>query len=335
MELVNFQLNIPLRRERFDACLLQTGRTELRRHGVKVLQINMGKLCNQACKHCHVEAGPRRTEIMGWQVMERLLEVAALASIETVDITGGAPEMNPHFRKFVEALTELGKDTIIRCNLTIVEEPGYGWLPEFYAAHGVTLICSLPCYGPDNVRAQRGNGVFEKSIAAMRKLNRAGYAMSRDGGVLDLHLVYNPLGGSLPPDQAALTADYRRELGSRYEVYFNDLYTLANLPIGRFRQHLEREGKLDAYLELLEENFNAATVDHLMCRDTLSIGWDGKIYDCDFNQMLDMEIAGGEISILDPAFRPESLLAVPIDTGEHCLGCTAGAGSSCGGALAT
>ena len=333
MELVDFQLDAPAGRGRFEDCLLREGTRELRRGGVKVLQINVGKLCNQACKHCHVEAGPRRTEVMSWEVMERLLDLAAHPAIETVDITGGAPEMNPHFREFVTRLSALGKELIVRCNLTIVEEPGFEWLPEFYAARRVNLICSLPCYGPENVAKQRGAGVFEKSISAMRKLNRVGYGMEprRRGLVLDL--VFNPVGDSLPPDQEALETAYRRELGRNHGVRFNNLYTLANLPVGRFRQFLRRQGRLGSYLNLLEDAFNAATLEHLMCRNTLSVGWDGRVYDCDFNQMLEMEIAGGGLSVLDPEFKLERLHGAAIETGEHCLGCTAGSGSSCGGAL--
>ena len=325
MELVEIQPIPQPRRGRFQDCLARAGQAELYRKPVTVMQVNVGKLCNQACKHCHVEAGPKRTEIMTWEVMERVLEVARNPDIATVDLTGGAPEMNPHFQPLVERLREMGKSIIVRCNLTIVEESGYEWLPSFYAANGVKLICSLPCYGPENVAKQRGKGIFEKSISAMRKLNAAGYAAGNittaGGGELTLDLVYNPVGPFLPPGQAELEAEYREALEKNFRVFFNSLFTLANLPIGRFRHSLSRQGQLGPYLDLLENAFNPATVEHLMCRDTLSIGWDGKIYDCDFNQMLDMEIADGGISILDPGFKLQHLQKEPIAIGEHCLGC--------------
>lgn len=342
MELIEPQLQSPAQLGRFEACLARTGQPVLQRLPLSVLQVNLGKLCNQACKHCHVEAGPKRTEIMTWEVMERVLELATHPEVTTIDLTGGAPEMNPHFRALVQRLRTLDKELIIRCNLTIVEEPGYQWLPAFYVANGVRLICSLPCYGPENVTKQRGQGVFDKSIRALRKLNAAGYACPNGaangaanggGGGLILDLVYNPLGPFLPPAQDTLEAEYRQALESNYGVFFSHLLTLTNLPIGRFRQSLSREGQLAPYLDLLDDAFNSATVEHLMCRNSLSIGYDGKIYDCDFNQMLDMEIAGGSLTIMDPEFRLEDLQQTPIATGEHCLGCTAGAGSSCGGAL--
>jgi radical SAM/Cys-rich protein len=265
--------------------------------------------------------------------MARVLELAAHRGVGTVDLTGGAPEMNPHFRELVRRLRELDKTIIVRCNLTIVEEPGFGWLPEFYAEMRARLICSLPCYGPENVTLQRGRGVFEKSISALRKLNAAGYAADDGASALALDLIFNPVGPALPPGQAGLEADYRRALRDEFGVRFNSLFTMANLPVGRFRNSLSREGRLQPYLELLQDAFNSTTVEHLMCRDTLSIGWDGRIYDCDFNQMLEMETADGAASIFDPTFRLEDLHGTAIATGEHCLGCTAGAGSSCGGAL--
>ena len=317
-------------RERFWERLSETQRWPLRRARTRILQINLGKLCNQTCHHCHVEAGPKRTEIMAWPVMERLIELAAAPPIETVDLTGGAPEMNPHFRRLVEALGTLGKEIIVRCNLTIIEQPDYEWLPEFYRDHRIHLICSLPCYGPENVAKQRGRGVFEKSVRAMAKLNALGYGQGNEA--LRMDLMYNPLGPSLPPPQAALEADYKRELKKNCGVAFDRLLTLTNLPIGRFRQDLKRAGKLADYLEFLEASFNGETVPHLMCRSTLNVGWDGKLYDCDFNQMLELEINGGA-SIFDGNFSLDVLKAARIKTGSHCLGCTAGTGSSCGGAL--
>ena len=347
---------------RFDAKLLQAGLPTLERSATTVLQVNMGKLCNQACKHCHVEAGPKRTEIMEAPVMRRVIELAAHPAVEMVDLTGGAPEMNPHFRQLVERVSALGKTVMVRCNLTITQEPGFAWLPEFYAANRVHLVCSLPCYTPENVNRQRGKGVFGKSIAALRQLNQAGYAAGGEGigGVgngngngngygngngngngnrapgpdaLLLDLVYNPLGPVLPPDQDTLEADYKRELMAHFGVRFSRLLTLTNLPIGRFSQHLKQIGSYQSYLELLESSFNADTLPNLMCRNTLSIGWDGQIYDCDFNQMLEMSIGAPGASILDAEFTLEGLAGTQIRTGKHCLGCTAGAGSSCGGAL--
>ncbi len=330
---------------RFDARLHQAGLSMLERSATTVLQVNVGKLCNQACKHCHVEAGPKRTEIMEAPVMRRVIELAAHPAVEMVDLTGGAPEMNPHFRQLVERISALGKTVMVRCNLTITQEPGFAWLPDFYAANRVHLVCSLPCYTPENVDRQRGKGVFDKSITALRQLNRAGYAAGGEGNgngngngkpgpdALRLDLVYNPLGPVLPPDQDTLEADYKRELMEHFGVRFSRLLTLANLPIGRFSRHLKQSGRYETYLELLENSFNAETLPNLMCRNTLSIGWDGNIYDCDFNQMLEMTIGAPGASILDPEFSLEGLTRTPIRTGRHCLGCTAGAGSSCGGAL--
>jgi radical SAM/Cys-rich protein len=316
---------------RFEQALQRHGLGALQREPTAVLQINVGKLCNQTCNHCHVEAGPRRTEVMGEALVERLIALAAASRVDTVDLTGGAPEMNPHFRRLVSGMAALGKRVLVRCNLTIVQEPGYGWLPEFYAAHRVQLICSLPCYTPANVNKQRGSGVFERSIAALRRLNALGYGTG--DAALRLDLVYNPLGPVLPGDQAGLEADYKRELGQHCGVRFDRLLTLANLPIGRFGRALEQRQELEPYLRLLEASFNPATVPHLMCRNTLSVGWDGQLFDCDFNQMLELPLGGGAPGLFDPGFSLDDLLDVPLRTGPHCLGCTAGSGSSCGGAL--
>lgn len=326
----------PLRpANRFQRTLQRHGVAPLERGEVSVLQINVGKRCNQACKHCHVEAGPKRTEVMEAPMVERMIKLASLPRITTVDITGGAPEMNPHFRRLVEGVTSLGIEVIVRCNLTIVEEPGYHWLPDFYALHGVRLVSSLPCYTLENVEAQRGKGVFGKSIAALQSLNARGYGLPDSG--LQLDLVYNPLGPILPGDQAALEADYKRVLRKEFGIEFHHLLSMANLPIGRFSQALAIKGEHAAYLQLLENAFNPDTVPHLMCRNTLSVGWDGRLYDCDFNQMLEMELSQeseeAAPALFDEAFRLESLRGRPIRTGAHCLGCTAGTGSSCGGAL--
>jgi radical SAM/Cys-rich protein len=314
----------------FRDTLLQHGLGKLRRREVKTLQINVGKLCNQACHHCHVEAGPKRTEIMPSGVAERIMTLLAAApSILTVDITGGAPELNANFRTLVTESREMRKHVIDRCNLTVLFEPGQEMLAEFLAANQVEITASLPCYTEGNVDQQRGKGAFEKSIRALRVLNAIGYG--QQGAGLVLNLVYNPLGASLPPPQEKLEADYKRELRDHFEIEFNRLFTITNMPIKRFAELLSREGKQEAYAALLTNHFNPATVENLMCRDLVSIGWDGRIYDCDFNQMLDLETPGGKNIWEIDSF---SVLANrPIATDSHCFGCTAGAGSSCGGSL--
>ena len=305
----------------------------LTRKTTRTLQVNLGRLCNQACKHCHVEAGPHRTEVMSWPVMERVLELARSPDITQVDLTGGAPEMNPHFRTLVHRLRQLGKSVLSRCNLTILLEPGQEDLAHFYAEHQVSLVSSLPCYGQENVDRQRGNGVFGKSIAALRRLNALGYGVDGHPAGLRLDLVYNPGGPFLPGNQSSLEADYRRELARDYGVSFTSLLTMTNLPIGRFLSDLARKGEVHRYRELLVDGFNPATVDSLMCRDTLSLSWEGDVFDCDFNQMLDLKPNASRTNILHPDFSLQTLASVPIRTASHCLGCTAGAGSSCGGAL--
>jgi radical SAM/Cys-rich protein len=314
----------------FQETLRQHGIGELRRREVTTLQINVGKLCNQACHHCHVEAGPKRTEIMPARVAERILELlAGTPSIETVDITGGAPELNANFRMLVRESRRLEKQVIDRCNLTVLFEPGQETLGEFLAANNVEITASLPCYTESNVDQQRGKGAFEKSIRALRLLNRIGYGQAGSG--LVLNLVYNPLGASLPPPQQKLEADYKSQLRENFGIEFNRLFTITNMPIKRFAEVLYREGQHESYMGLLTNHFNPATVESLMCRDLVSIGWDGKIYDCDFNQMLDMETPNGR-SIWEVASFSE-LANRQIATGSHCFGCTAGAGSSCGGSL--
>jgi radical SAM/Cys-rich protein len=293
------------------------------------LQVNVGKLCNQTCAHCHVGAGPHRREIMTAETAERVLAWLAGTSIPAVDITGGAPELNPSFRRLVAACRALGRRVMVRHNLTVMFEPGQEDLPAFFRAQGVELICSLPCYLEENVDAQRGQGVFVKSIEALRRLNAAGFGPP---GGLTLDLVYNPVGEHLPPPQEALEADYRRELGARYGLRFHSLFTLANMPITRFASHLKRTGRAESYMELLRGAYNPATLPGLMCRHLVSVGWEGTLYDCDFNQMLGMAIRNGRpLKLWD--LKPEDLLGREILTGGHCFGCTAGAGSSCGGAL--
>jgi radical SAM/Cys-rich protein len=301
----------------------------LERGALEVLQINLGYRCNQACQHCHVEAGPKRSEIMDAEVMARILAWARAAGVRAVDLTGGAPELNPHFRRFVDAFLALGCTVTVRCNLTVLFERGQEDLADWYAERGVRLVCSLPCYTRENVDSQRGRGVFDRSILALRRLNALGYG--RDPRLV-LDLVYNPGGAFLPPPQAQLEADYRRRLAEDFGVVFTKLLALANLPIGRFVHWLEREGKLEGYLALLAERFNPATLPQLMCRQLLSVDWRGFVYDCDFNQMRALPFAA-----LAPRrlweLDPKRLRGMPIATGTHCLGCTAGSGSSCGGAL--
>jgi radical SAM/Cys-rich protein len=300
----------------------------LQRTRARVLQLNIGKKCNQTCAHCHVNAGPARTESMNRETLERILSWLDKTSIPVVDITGGAPELNPHFRFLVERCREMKRHVMDRCNLTIFFEPGQEDLPEFLSAHQVEIVASLPCYGADNVDAQRGDGVFQKSVAALQRLNALGYG--RDNA-RQLHLVYNPLGAHLPPPQSALQDDYKTRLREDFGIEFHCLFALANLPIARFAAQLRRDEQWDSYNQLLAENFNPATIDGLMCRDTINVDWQGRVYDCDFNQMLRMPRPGMEFLW---EFSLQELEQGSVLTGGHCFGCTAGAGSSCGGALA-
>jgi radical SAM/Cys-rich protein len=303
----------------------------LRRARPEVFQVNVGKLCNLICTHCHVNAGPKRKEIMTRQTIDRILDWLARTDIPVVDLTGGAPEMIPDFRYFVERAKALrpSRHVIDRCNLTILLEPGYEDLPEFLAANKVEIIASMPCYSPENVNAQRGEGVFEGSIKALQLLNSLGYGKAAD---LPLNLVYNPVGAFLPRPQAELEADYKRELKEHFGIVFNKLYTITNLPIARFASYLRHNGKLEEYMQLLIDNFNPVTIDGLMCRNTISVGWRGEVYDCDFNQQLDMQWENGKRLFLWD-IDPDKIENREIMTGDHCFGCTAGAGSSCGGAL--
>ncbi|HEX9997717.1 MAG TPA: arsenosugar biosynthesis radical SAM (seleno)protein ArsS [Abditibacterium sp.] len=313
---------------RFERALMRHELT-LTRAKTRVLQLNIGKKCNQTCAHCHVGAGPARREMMTREMMEQVLNWLAPTTIETVDITGGAPELNPDFRFLVREIRGLGRHVMDRCNLTVLFEPDQQDLAEFLAANEVEIVASLPCYGPENVDAQRGEGVFDLSIAALQKLNSLGYG--RDDR-LKLHLVYNPLGAHLPPSQSALESDYKRELRAHFGIEFNSLFALANLPISRFAGHLRRENQLESYLDLLENNFNAATIPGLMCRDTINVGWRGEVYDCDFNGMLNLQW-GAEKPLFLWDIDAEKVENRAIATGKHCFGCTAGAGSSCGGAI--
>jgi radical SAM/Cys-rich protein len=303
----------------------------LRHTRTEVLQINVGKLCNLTCTHCHVNAGPKRKEIMTRETVDRILAWLARTDIPTVDLTGGAPEMIPDFRYFVERVRALppSRKIIDRCNLTILVERGFEGLAEFLAAQKVKIIASMPCYSAENVNLQRGEGVFDASIAGLQLLNRLGYGVAGD---LPLHLVYNPVGPFLPGPQAELEADYKRELGAHFGIVFNKLYTITNLPIARFASYLRHNGKLDEYMALLINAFNPETMEGLMCRNTISVGWRGEVYDCDFNQQLDMQWQNGSPQFLWD-IDPDEVDDREIMTGDHCFGCTAGAGSSCGGAL--
>ena len=328
----------------------------LRRMRPEILQVNVGKLCNLACVHCHVNAGPKRKEIMARETVDRIVNWFAKTEIPTLDLTGGAPEMIPDFRYFIERVKGLqpSRHIIDRSNLTILLETAYEDLAEFLATNRVEIIASMPCYSAKNVDAQRGEGVFENSIAALQLLNSLGYGIDPD---LPLHLVYNPVGAFLPPSQEELEIDYKRELKKHFGIVFNQLYALTNLPIGRFASYLRHKGNLEEYMELLIHAFNPATIGGLMCRNTISVGWRGEVYDCDFNQQLGMQWMGRDgppgrpedPSRTDIAERrayddmskplflwdidPDSLEDREIMTGDHCFGCTAGAGSSCGGVL--
>ena len=314
----------------FAQCLAAHGLGPLRRAALSQLQVNLGRLCNQACHHCHVDAGPKRTEIMTWETMEKILGWAQTSGITEADLTGGAPELNPHFRRFVDRLLALGMRVTARCNLTVLLGPEQEDLARWYAGRKIRLVCSLPCYTEKNVDAQRGDGVFTKSIEALKRLNDVGYGRM-DNLVLDL--AYNPGGAFLPPPQEKLETDYRTRLRDDFGIEFSRLLTMTNLPINRFAHFLERSGQTKPYVQLLVQQFNPATVPSLMCRHLVSVDWLGQVYDCDFNQMLDLSLAGKPRRYLwdiDVASLPNSLIA----TDSHCLGCTAGTGSSCGGALA-
>jgi len=319
----------------FPHTLARQGLPPLRRAPLEVLQLNLGRVCNLTCRHCHVDAGPERKESMSPAILAQCLEFARQTGVPTVDLTGGAPEMHPGFRELVVQLSALGRRVIDRCNLTILLAPGFDDLPGFLARHRVEIIASLPCYLETNVDRQRGEGVFEASLEALRRLNAEGYGRPDSGR--HLHLVYNPLGPSLPPDQPRLEADYQRELQARHGVVFNRLYVLANQPISRFLQDLHDAGRLEEYLEKLRNAFNPQTVEGLMCRTTLSVDWRGRLYDCDFNQMLELPLsAAGPATVgeaLQQALANVPLTDLPIATGRHCYACTAGAGSSCQGAV--
>jgi radical SAM/Cys-rich protein len=304
----------------------------LTRRAIDVLQVNLGKYCNQACIHCHVEAGPTRKEMMSRQTVDAVLRFLSATTIPTLDITGGAPELHPHFDYLVESAARLGRHVIDRCNLTAIFETGKDYLPEFFKRHRVELVCSLPCYHRENVDRQRGKGTFDLSIRALQALNGIGYGHAHSG--LRLNLVYNPVRSHLPPPQEKLEQDYKRILGDQFCIVFNHLYCLTNVPITRYAMHLKLRGEYEPYVKLLVDNFNAATLAQVMCRTLVSIGWDGSIYDCDFNQMLDLPIRDADGKALNiGSLDIEQLFSRTITVGDHCYACTAGCGSSCGGSL--
>lgn len=304
------------------------------RQGVETLQVNLGYLCNQTCLHCHVNAGPRRKEIMSEETVAEVIDLLTTGNIKVLDLTGGAPEMNPHFKTLVSEACKLGVRVIDRCNLTILEEEGFREMAQFLADQGVEVVASLPCYLGDNVDAQRGKGVFDVSIRALQRLNTLGYGI--EGSGLTLTLVYNPQGASLPPSQSELEAAYKRELRLRFGITFNQLFTITNMPIQRFGSTLISRGEFAAYMQLLKEAYNEANLEGVMCRNTISVDWQGNIYDCDFNQMLGLPIADtGSKKLHLSDLIDRNLKGHPIIVMDHCYGCAAGNGSSCGGTLKT
>jgi radical SAM/Cys-rich protein len=322
---------LPLRRS-FGAAVAEAGAGPLRAGPPRVLQMNLGKLCNQTCRHCHVDAGPDRREVMSPAVVDACLALLERSpSITTIDLTGGAPELHPAFRDIVRRARALGRQIMDRCNLTVLELPRHHDLAAFLAEHRVEVVASLPHFAGLATDAQRGQGVFATSIEALRRLNRLGYG--REGSNLVLTLVSNPTGAFLPGAQASIERDFRRELHRRWGVVFNRLHTITNMPISRFLEFLDERGHLAAYMERLLGAFNAATLEGLMCRDTLSVGWDGALYDCDFNQMLELPLAASVLD-LGPGDAGAALAGRAVRVGPHCFGCTAGQGSSCGGAVA-
>jgi radical SAM/Cys-rich protein len=314
----------------FEDSLADSGLFPLRALGIEVLQVNVGKLCNMTCTHCHVDAGPERREIMTRETAEACIRVLAQSDIPTLDLTGGAPELNPHFRWMVQQARRLKRHVIDRCNLTVLQAPGYTDLPQFLAEHQVEIVASLPCYLEENVDRQRGNGAFQKSIDVLRRLNQIGYGRPETG--LELTLVYNPVGLTLPPSQVSLQEDYRRELANRYDVRFTRLITMTNMPISRFLDFLLNSGEYDRYMETLIAAYNPAAAAGVMCRTGLSVDWQGRLYDCDFNQMLGLTVRGGLPQSVHE-FDPQVLAGRAVVTGQHCYGCTAGTGSGCRGAI--
>ncbi len=310
--------------------VLAKNNQKLQRAEPTEIQLNLGKLCNLACHHCHVDAGPKRTELMTWETMEKILSWLNTTNIKKADLTGGAPELNPHFRQFCDALIAKGIQITSRCNITVLFEKGQEDLATWYAERKIRLVCSLPCYTEDNVDAQRGKGVFDKSIEGLQLLNTLGYGIEPD---LSLDLVYNPGGAFLPPAQSALEQDYRAMLKDNFDITFSSLLAITNIPINRFAHSLRRDGELETYQSLLVDNFNVDTIDGLMCRHLYNVDWLGQVYDCDFNQMLDMPMANRKHRYIWDIDHQQSIHS-PIAVDRHCFGCTAGSGSSCSGKLA-
>lgn len=315
----------------FQEKLEQSGLYPLRVKQLEIFQVNLGKMCNQVCKHCHVDAGPDRKEIMALGTMQQCLDaLIANPSLKTVDLTGGAPEMNPHFRWFVQELRKLDCHIIVRCNLTIIlANKKYNDLPRFYKENDVELVSSLPFYTADRTNRQRGDGVFEQSIKALQMLNNVGYGI--EGSGLILNLVYNPAGAFMPPPQSALEKEYKKSLGHEYNIQFNRLFAITNLPISRYLDYLLKSGNYEKYMERLVNSYNQAAAANVMCRNTISISWEGFLYDCDFNQMLDMKVNASSRHISQ--FNVDVLSQREIVVNQHCFGCTAGSGSSCGGSV--
>ena len=313
----------------FDATLRDVGCSPLTACDLKVLQVNVGLRCNQSCTHCHLDCSPNRTEQMGWETMEGVCAAAAASGVELVDVTGGEPSLHPLLRRFIEILRAEGLRVQVRTNLTGLLENGDESLVEFFRDHHVVLVGSMPCYLQENVNAQRGRGIHGRSVRSMRRLNALGYGVT-DG--LVLNLVYNPAGAELPPNQMELEADYRAELRARFDLEFTNLLAITNMPIGRFRADLDRQGRAEQYAQLLRESFAPQTLDGLMCRHQVATRWDGTLFDCDFNLALDCPVGHGTPNQLG-SFDAPRLLMRRVVTGEHCFGCTAGSGSSCGGAL--
>lgn len=327
LKVINEEKGLPLFDEKYE----QIGEGNLRAYNIDTMQINLGKMCNQVCKHCHVDAGPDRKEIMRKEIMQYCIDILASHNIQTADLTGGAPEMNPDFKWFVIEIKRLNKHVIVRSNLTILEANGFEDYAKFLANHKVEIVSSLPYYKKSFADKQRGEGVFDKSVSAIKKLNNLGYGKEESG--LVLNLVYNPIGAFLPPSQTELELDYKREFLNKFGLVFNNLYTITNMPINRFLDYLLQSGNYETYIQKLVDSFNPAAASNVMCKFIISVGWDGQLYDCDFNQMLELNMNHGAPEHIKN-FDMELITNRRIVTGQHCYGCTAGSGSSCGGATA-
>jgi radical SAM/Cys-rich protein len=330
LDVINNQNDRLKNLDKFEKKLNEIGLYPLKPTGIEIFQINVGYMCNMTCKHCHVDAGPDRKEIMSRETLEYCLPAIDHSEINTVDLTGGAPEMNPHFRWFVDEVSKLNKQIIVRSNLTILDTRKFEDLPQFMADRGVEITCSLPFYSKRRTDAQRGEGTYDKSMKVLKILNECGYGLEETG--LKLNLVYNPVGAFLPPDQESLKQDYKERLWHDHGVVFNDLYTITNLPISRYLNFLMMSGNLEEYMEKLVTSFNPSAAEGVMCRNTISIGWDGTLYDCDFNQMLQLKTNHGAPDHIKN-WDLVKLNSREIMVNQHCYGCTAGAGSSCGGAV--